>query len=119
MKHRQRSDYYVYIPPPPLLFLLLPLLLQSRLLEHKNLGVVTSVMSLLMGLASKCPGNYEGLVPLIIHLLTRLVRERKENTGTRRVRHAIYRASVEISSYAVEGERGVLKWLSWCGAWGR
>lgn len=46
---------------------------QARLLENKNLGVVTSVMSLLMGLASRSPGNYEGLVPHVIHLLTRLV----------------------------------------------
>ncbi|CAM9208245.1 unnamed protein product, partial [Scytosiphon promiscuus] len=45
----------------------------ARLLENKNLGVVTSVMSLLIGLASKSPANYEGLVPHVIHLLTRLV----------------------------------------------
>ncbi|CBJ29344.1 Coatomer protein complex, alpha sub-unit [Ectocarpus siliculosus] len=45
----------------------------ARLLENKNLGVVTSVMSLLIGLASRSPGNYEGLVPHVIHLLTRLV----------------------------------------------
>lgn len=50
---------------------------QARLLEHKNLGVVTSVMSLLIGLASKSPGNYEGLVPHVIALLTRLVRVEK------------------------------------------
>lgn len=46
---------------------------QARLLENKNLGVVTSVMSLLMGLASKSPAEYEELLPLVIHLLTRLV----------------------------------------------
>ncbi|CAM9885715.1 unnamed protein product, partial [Laminaria digitata] len=45
----------------------------ARLLENKNLGVVTSVMSLLIGLAIRSPDNYEGLVPHVIHLLTRLV----------------------------------------------
>ncbi|CAM9271765.1 unnamed protein product, partial [Discosporangium mesarthrocarpum] len=45
----------------------------SSLLEEKNLGVVTSVTSLLMGFASKSPMDYEGLVPYVVHLLTRLV----------------------------------------------
>lgn len=51
-----------------------PFIVKARLLENKNLGVVTSVMSLLMGLASRSPANYEVLVPHVIHLLTRLVR---------------------------------------------
>jgi len=46
---------------------------QARLLENKNYGVVTSVMSLLIGLASKSQATYEGLVPHVIALLTRLV----------------------------------------------
>ncbi len=43
------------------------------LLEDKHLGVVTSCMALLLGLATADPLSYEGLVPYVIHLLTRLV----------------------------------------------
>ncbi|CAM9336963.1 unnamed protein product [Chrysoparadoxa australica] len=43
------------------------------LLGEKHLGVVTSVMALLLGLASKAPIEFEGLVPYVLHLLTRLV----------------------------------------------
>ncbi len=42
------------------------------LLEDKHLGMVTSCMALLLGLATADPLSYEGLVPYVIHLLTRL-----------------------------------------------
>ncbi len=42
------------------------------LLEDKHLGVVTSCMALLLGLATADPLSYEGLVPYVIHLLMRL-----------------------------------------------
>lgn len=45
----------------------------ASLLEDRHLGVVTSVMSLLHGLAQASPESYEGLVPYVIHILTRLV----------------------------------------------
>lgn len=43
------------------------------LLEDKHYGVVTSCMALLLGFASVAPQEYEGLVPYVILLLTRLV----------------------------------------------
>ncbi|CAM9880160.1 unnamed protein product, partial [Phaeothamnion confervicola] len=45
----------------------------AALLEEKHLGVVTSVMSLLLGFAGRSPAEYENLAPHVIHLLTRLV----------------------------------------------
>eukprot|EP00618_Florenciella_parvula_P014348 CAMPEP_0119485352 /NCGR_PEP_ID=MMETSP1344-20130328/12087_1 /TAXON_ID=236787 /ORGANISM="Florenciella parvula, Strain CCMP2471" /LENGTH=231 /DNA_ID=CAMNT_0007520017 /DNA_START=61 /DNA_END=753 /DNA_ORIENTATION=+ len=38
----------------------------SALLTHPHLGVLTSSLSLLLGLASRSPADYEGLVPYII-----------------------------------------------------
>jgi AP-2 complex subunit alpha len=52
----------------------------SSLLEDRHLGVVTSVMSLLLGLATASPETYEGLVPYAIHILTRLVVHKACNT---------------------------------------
>jgi AP-2 complex subunit alpha len=45
----------------------------ARLLEDRDLGVVTSVMSLLLGLASSNPAFFEPLVPYVISILNRLV----------------------------------------------
>lgn len=45
----------------------------ARLLEDRDLGVVTSVMSLLLGLASANPSFFEPLVPYVISILNRLV----------------------------------------------
>ena len=45
----------------------------ARLLEDRDLGVVTSVMSLLLGLASSNPPFFEPLVPYVISILNRLV----------------------------------------------
>jgi len=45
----------------------------SGLLEQRHLGVLTSSMSLLLGLASRSSGDYEGLVPYVIHNLHTLV----------------------------------------------
>lgn len=45
----------------------------ARLLEDRDLGVVTSVMSLLLGLASNAPHTFEPLVPYVVSILTRLV----------------------------------------------
>jgi AP-2 complex subunit alpha len=45
----------------------------SRLLEDRDLGVITSVMSLLLGFASHSPNSFESLVPYVISILTRLV----------------------------------------------
>src|SRR3546814_7994220 len=53
-------------------------------LEDRHLGVVTSVMSLLHGLALTSPETYEGLVPYVIHILTRLVVQ-KARSEERRV----------------------------------
>lgn len=45
----------------------------SKLLEDRDLGVITSVMSLLLGFASSNTASFEGLVPYVISILTRLV----------------------------------------------
>lgn len=45
----------------------------ARLLEDRDLGVVTSVLSLLLGFASSSPVLFEPLVPYVISILTRLV----------------------------------------------
>jgi AP-2 complex subunit alpha len=45
----------------------------ARLLEDRDLGVVTSVMSLLLGLASSNTAFFEPLVPYVISILNRLV----------------------------------------------
>ena len=45
----------------------------ANLLEDRDLGVVTSVMSLLLGLSSSSPHLFEPLVPYVISILTRLV----------------------------------------------
>lgn len=44
----------------------------ARLLEDRDLGVVTSLMSLLLGFASHSPHLFEPLVPYVISILTRL-----------------------------------------------
>lgn len=45
----------------------------GKLLEDRDLGVITSVMSLLLGFASYSPVNFEPLVPYVISVLNRLV----------------------------------------------
>eukprot|EP00597_Dinobryon_sp_UTEXLB2267_P004404 CAMPEP_0170077612 /NCGR_PEP_ID=MMETSP0019_2-20121128/14391_1 /TAXON_ID=98059 /ORGANISM="Dinobryon sp., Strain UTEXLB2267" /LENGTH=1040 /DNA_ID=CAMNT_0010290039 /DNA_START=81 /DNA_END=3203 /DNA_ORIENTATION=- len=45
----------------------------GRLLEDRDLGVITSAMSLLLGFASSSPALFEPLVPYVISILTRLV----------------------------------------------
>lgn len=45
----------------------------AKLLEDRDLGIVTSVMSLLLGLASSNPSFFEPLVPYVISILNRLV----------------------------------------------
>jgi hypothetical protein len=46
---------------------------QAHLLEDRHLGVILSVMSLLIALASKAHSEYELCVPYVIALLSRLV----------------------------------------------
>lgn len=45
----------------------------AKLLEDRDMGVVTSVMSLLLGLASSQPAAFEPLLPYVVSLLTRLI----------------------------------------------
>lgn len=45
----------------------------ARMLEDRDLGVVCSVMSLLLGFASSSTALFEPLVPYVISILTRLV----------------------------------------------
>ncbi len=45
----------------------------AKLLEDRDLGVITSIMSLLLGFASSQPSVFEPLVPYVISILTRLV----------------------------------------------
>jgi AP-2 complex subunit alpha len=45
----------------------------GRLLGDRDLGVLTSAMSLLLGFASANPSAFEPLVPFVISILTRLV----------------------------------------------
>lgn len=45
----------------------------AKLLEDRDFGVVTSVMSLLLGLASSATPVFESLIPYVISILTRLV----------------------------------------------
>ena len=49
----------------------------ARILEDRDLGVVTSGMSLLLGFASFSPATFEPLVPYVVSILTRLVVERQ------------------------------------------
>lgn len=48
----------------------------ARLLEDRDLGVVISLMSLLLGFAANTPSMFEPLVPYVISILTRLVTNR-------------------------------------------
>lgn len=45
----------------------------AQLLQNQHLGVVTSTMSLLNGLASQHPSNYQSLIPYVVHTLGLLV----------------------------------------------
>ena len=45
----------------------------AKLLQDRHLGVLTSAMSLLYGLASQAPRDYESLLPYVIHILGMLV----------------------------------------------
>jgi len=45
----------------------------AQLLQDRHLGVLTSAMSLLYGLASQIPGDYESLIPYVVHILGMLV----------------------------------------------
>lgn len=45
----------------------------AKLLEDRDLGVITSITSLLLGFASNSPAIFEPLVPYVISILTRLV----------------------------------------------
>lgn len=45
----------------------------ARLLEDRDLGVITSAASLLLGFASSNPSLFEPLVPYVVSILTRLV----------------------------------------------
>jgi len=45
----------------------------GQLLQDRHLGVLTSSMSLLFGLASQLPNEYESLIPYAVHILGMLV----------------------------------------------
>lgn len=45
----------------------------AQLLQDRHLGVLTSSMSLLYGLASQIPADYESLIPYVVHILGMLV----------------------------------------------
>lgn len=45
----------------------------AQLLQDRHLGVLTSSMSLLFGLASQLPSEYESLIPYAVHILGMLV----------------------------------------------
>ena len=45
----------------------------AQLLQDRHLGVLTSTMSLLFGLASQLPNEYESLIPYAVHILGMLV----------------------------------------------
>eukprot|EP00980_Cylindrotheca_fusiformis_P006242 scaffold1336_cov158-Cylindrotheca_fusiformis.AAC.4 len=45
----------------------------AQLLQDRHLGVLTSAMSLLYGLASQNPRDYESLIPYAVHILGMLV----------------------------------------------
>ena len=45
----------------------------AQLLQDRHLGVLTSAMSLLYGLASRNPQEYESLIPYAVHILGMLV----------------------------------------------
>lgn len=45
----------------------------AQLLQDRHLGVLTSAMSLLYGLASQIPADYESLIPYVVHILGMLV----------------------------------------------
>lgn len=45
----------------------------AQLLQDRHLGVLTSTMSLLNGLASQHPAEYETLIPYVVHILGTLV----------------------------------------------
>mmetsp|Transcript_8260 Transcript_8260/g.12665 ORF Transcript_8260/g.12665 Transcript_8260/m.12665 type:complete len:993 (+) Transcript_8260:96-3074(+) len=45
----------------------------AQLLQDRHLGVLTSAMSLLNGLASQQPAEYESLIPYVVHILGMLV----------------------------------------------
>ena len=45
----------------------------AYVLQHTHLGVLTSTMSLLIGLASRHTEDYESLVPYVIHVFGMLV----------------------------------------------
>jgi len=49
----------------------------AKLLEDRDLGVITSAMSLLLGLASHSTPVFEPLVPYVVSILTRLVIDRR------------------------------------------
>ena len=45
----------------------------AQLLQDRHLGVLTSSMSLLYGLASQLPNEYESLIPYAVHIMGMLV----------------------------------------------
>ena len=45
----------------------------AQVLQDQHLGVLTSVMSLLNGLASQQTAEYESLIPHVVHILSKLV----------------------------------------------
>lgn len=45
----------------------------AQILQDRHLGVLTSTMSLLNGLASQHPSEYESLIPYVVHILGMLV----------------------------------------------
>lgn len=45
----------------------------AQLLQDRHLGVLTSAMSLLYGLASQGPNDYESLIPYAVHIMGMLV----------------------------------------------
>eukprot|EP00538_Stauroneis_constricta_P000521 CAMPEP_0119559134 /NCGR_PEP_ID=MMETSP1352-20130426/11930_1 /TAXON_ID=265584 /ORGANISM="Stauroneis constricta, Strain CCMP1120" /LENGTH=985 /DNA_ID=CAMNT_0007606723 /DNA_START=127 /DNA_END=3084 /DNA_ORIENTATION=- len=49
----------------------------AKLLQDKHLGVLTSSMSLLYGVASHSPKEYESLIPYVVHVLGMLVLKKK------------------------------------------
>lgn len=74
---------------------------QATLLEERDLGVLLSLVTLLLGIVSRSYEGYEALVPCIVKLLGRLNPERERDSAGRAV--ALHRASVppEYAYYGI------------------
>lgn len=76
-------------------------LLQASLLEERDLGVLLSLVTLLLGIVSRSYEGYESLVPRIVRLLHRLNPEKERDAAGRTM--APDRASVppEYAYYGI------------------